>query len=146
MSENITDIVTGITNRRVKEIAEQMRDEMREIVSEHSRSGKAYDSIEIHYNNPNSGRGDFGNGAEGSLRGGFMTYVFIGSHEKSAYYLDQGNNQHGGLIYPHGKALVFQGYGRYAGKGNGRNGEYILPSVRAYEGIHFVKEVADRHR
>ena len=71
----------------------------------------------------------------------------IGSTNLHFYYADQGNDQHGGLIYPKGNALAFHGWGKWAGKGHGKpNGKYVLPSVNSYKGKHFVKDVADRHR
>lgn len=72
----------------------------------------------------------------------------IGGENLHLYYADQGNKEgsRGGRIYPLGKALVFDGWGEHAGKGKGKGGRYVLPSVSAYDGSHFVREVADRHR
>lgn len=70
----------------------------------------------------------------------------IGGRNLHLYYADQGNDKSGGRIYPKGKALAFEGWGPYAGKGKNKDGKYVLPSVSAYEGHGFVKEVADRHR
>lgn len=84
----------------------------------------------------------------GSVRAGLIRRVRIGSELREAYWAVYGNveGSRGGRIYPHGNALVFPGQGGYKGKGRSKNGMYVLPSVRAYKGHNFIKEVADRHR
>lgn len=135
---DITSAVVKITNKRVKELAEQIRDEMKAEIAGHVKTGKAYDSIRISYNDP-SGGGNFSVGAGGSMRGGFLTYVFIGSNELSAYYLDNGNGGRRRKIRPtHAKAL------RLEDGGGGTIG--YAKFVHGYKGIHFAKKVADRHR
>ena len=65
---------------------------------------------------------------------GLIRSVRIGSTELTAYYADQGNGGPGRIIRPiHAKALKL------------KDGS-IVPYVRGYDGAHFVKWVADRHR
>ena len=71
---------------------------------------------------------------------------FVGGNNLHLYYADEGNGGKGGRIYPHGNALAFHGWGSYAGKGHGKGGKYVLPSVSSYDGKHFVRTVADKHR
>lgn len=145
MAHDITDIVIRLTNKRVKELAEQMRDEMKAVIADggHIRTGKAYNSIEVHYNNATSGSTGFGlGGASGSMRGGFLTSVQIGSYEASAYYLDQGN---GGKTAVIRSTREFDRRGRRPGKLKLRDGSYAT-YVMGYDGIHFAREVANRHR
>lgn len=136
--ESITDIVTGMTNKRIKELAYEIKDEIEDILSDHVCTGAALNSFEVHFNGAGGG-GSFSAGAEGSFRGGFLTSVSIVSHEPSAYYLDQGN---GGP----GRRIVSTGYPKkrlhleHIGEG------VYARSVRGYSGIHYIKEVADRHR
>ena len=60
-------------------------------------------------------------------------HAFVGGSNLHLYYLDQGNGN--GRIYPkHAPALYLKDYGIWRG------------SVRTYRGIHFVREIADRHR
>lgn len=141
---DITSLVTGVTNKHVSALAKQMRDEMKQIIKDggHIRSGKAYDSINVYYNGRKASTADFEMGARGAMRGGFLTDVFIGSYERSAYYLDQGNGATESPITPkNGKYLIFEDTRRGKPKR-----KYFMPSVNTYEGIHFVEEVANRHR
>ena len=87
-------------------------------------------------------------GAEVARRYGLITSVIIGSELREAYWAVYGNigGSSGGRIYPDGRALVFPGQGPYRGHGHGKNGMYVLPSVKAYKGHDFLKEVARRHR
>lgn len=87
-----------------------------------------------------------GGGGVGTTAGGLLTSVRVGSTDLIAKYADEGNGGSGGRIYPHGNALAFPGWGKWAGGGNGKGGKYVLPSVSAYDGAHFVRTVADRHR
>lgn len=76
-----------------------------------------------------------GEGAMVSVSGsGLIGSIRIGSTELGAYYADQGNGGRGRIIHPtHAKALRL------------KDGT-IRKSVHGYEGTHFVREVADRHR
>lgn len=86
-------------------------------------------------------------GMRAGIDAGFITKVKVGSTLKSAYWADQGNDPGGGVIVPsRKKALAFDGWGSYAGKGHGKNGKYVLPAVSAYEGDHYVTRVANKHR
>lgn len=65
---------------------------------------------------------------------GLIHSVRIGSNDLSAYYADQGNGGSGRIIRPtRSKALHL------------KDGSYRA-YVHGYEGSHFVKRVADRHR
>lgn len=60
-------------------------------------------------------------------------HAFVGGTNLHLYYLDQGNGS--GRIYPkRAPALYLKDYGIWRG------------SVRTYKGIHFVREIANRHR
>lgn len=86
--------------------------------------------------------------AKFSTGGTLITSVVIGSDLREAYWAVFGNigGSQGGRIYPNGPALVFPGQGAYRGQGHGKGGKYVMPSVRAYRGHNFVREVANRHR
>lgn len=65
---------------------------------------------------------------------GLIRSVRIGSNDLSAYYADQGNGGRSRIIRPtRSKALHL------------KDGSYRA-YVHGYEGSHFVKRVADRHR
>ena len=85
-------------------------------------------------------------GAEVARRYGLITSIIIGSELREAYWAVYGNGHSGSRIYPHGRALAFMGQGKYRGGGRGKGGKYVLPSVKAYKGHDFLKEVANRHR
>lgn len=135
---DITDIVTGITNRRVKELAYEIKSELEDKCEEHYCTGAAARSFKVSFNGAGGG-GAFEAGASGSFRGGFLTSVSIYSNEPSAYYLDQGN---GGP----GRRIVSHGYPRRSLHLTHIGDDVYAKSVRGYDGIHYVKEVADRHR
>ena len=79
--------------------------------------------------------------------GNLITSVIIGSDLREAYWAVYGNigGSRNGRIYPDGNALVFPGQAGYRGKGHGKGGMYVLPSVRAYRGHNFLRDVARRH-
>lgn len=86
-------------------------------------------------------------GMTAGISAGFITKIKVGSTLKSAYWADQGNNAGDGVIVPtRKKALAFHGWGSYAGGGHSKDGKYVLPSVSAYEGDHYVTRVANKHR
>lgn len=121
----LVEKVKGICREHMQELAETIEGELKAECP--ARSGEAQASIGIEPID------DY--------------HIFVGGSNMHLYYADQGNNQSGGRIYPHGNALAFHGWGKWAGGGHGKpNGKYVLPSVSAYEGKHFVKKVADRHR
>ena len=71
---------------------------------------------------------------------GFITSVRIGSTLDSAYYADQGNSATG-------KFIAFVPYGGIdASKRPYAKGKVYSHGRVGYEGRHFVKAVADRHR
>lgn len=63
----------------------------------------------------------------------------IGGKNLHLFFADQGNNQRLRIIYPKGKGNGGANALRFT------DGS-IHGSARTYEGKHFVKEVADRHR
>lgn len=140
--ESITDIVVGLTNRRVKQLAEQMLEEIRETIASEMKhpersTGAAANSFSISWNGAGGG-GQFETGATGSFGGGFLTSVTISSDEPSAYYLDQGNGGSNRIIrssrYPKGSLHLEH------------IGDVYAKQVHGYDGIHYIKKVADMHR
>lgn len=136
--EDITDIVTGLTNKRIKELAYEIKGELEAFCAEHKCTGAAMNSFKVNFNGA-SGGGAFEAGASGSFRGGFLTSVSIYSNEPSAYYLDQGN---GGPT----RRIVSHGYPRKSLHLEHIGDDVYAKSVRGYKGYHYVKDVADRHR
>lgn len=138
----------SILQKVVDAVNKQMREKAEEILVEVEQAGYKYypDSQNVV---PSFHIMDKGEGGQvsGSMRGAFLTRIRIGSDLREAYWAVYGNGQHGGRIYPkNGGALVFPGQGGYKGHGRGKHGMYVMPSVRAYKGHNFIKEVADRHR
>ena len=118
---SLVEKVYEITRQRMHELAETIEGELKAECP--VRTGEARNSIGIQEIDD--------------------THIFVGGENLHLYYADQGNKKgsRGGRIYPKGKALSFWGSkSRYVGK------HYVVPSVRAYDGAHFVREVADRHR
>ena len=130
-------------------VNKQMTEKAEEILAEVESAGYRYypDSENVV---PSFRIMDKGEGGQvsGSMRGAFLTRIRIGSDLREAYWAVYGNveGSRGGRIYPHGKYLIFPGQGGYKSHGRGKNGMYVMPSVRAYKGHNFIKEVADRHR
>ena len=143
MAHDITDIVIRLTNKRIKELAEQMRDEMKDEIASggHIKTGKAYNSIQVFWNGRGAGGYGLG-GASGTVHGGFITSVQIGSYEKSAYYLDEGNGGRNAIIT---STREFDRRGRRPGKLKLSDGTFA-PYVFGYDGRHFAEKVANRHR
>lgn len=101
---------------KVTDLSNVINGELKGIVGGHTRSGLALGAIHIEGGGLSAFVG--GTGGEGTLH---------------LYYLDEGNGP--GRIYPkHAKALYLKDYGIWRG------------SVSSYAGIHFVAEVANRHR
>lgn len=146
--ESITDIVVGLTNRQVKQLAEQMLEEIRETIASEMKhpersTGAAANSFSISWNGAGGG-GQFETGATGSFSGGFLTSVTISSDEPSAYYLDQGNGGPDAVIKSTRRT---DSRGRKPGKLHlAHIGDVYAPSVKGYKGIHYIKKVADMHR
>lgn len=139
--ESITDIVVNLTNKQVKALAEQMLAEIQSTIRSEMKhpersTGAAANSFSISWNG--GGGGAFEAGASGSFHGGFLTSVTIGSDEPSAYYLDQGNGGPGRTIrssrYPKGSLHL------------AHIGDVYAKQVKGYDGIHYIKKVADMHR
>ena len=108
--------VESVIDARTKKIAEQILYELR--VECPKQSGRSSRSFHIEKNGRN--------------------YRVI-STKMTAYYADQGNGGPGRIIYPRkAKALkITNGVNRTLG---------YAKYVHGYDGTHFVKTVADRHR
>ena len=114
----LVEYVNKVANMELDKVAEDIEAEMKAIVSEHSRSGEALSAIHIEKNGEYS-RLIGASGNEGA---------------KHLYYLDQGNAGSGKRIYPKtSKALYLKDYDIYRG------------AVNAYDGIHFLKKIADKY-
>lgn len=114
----LVEYVNKIALEHIDKVAEMIEDDMKAVVSQHSRSGQALGAI--HIEKP----------AE------FIRYIGARGNEgaKHLYYLDQGNAGSGKRIYPKdSKALYLKDYGIYRG------------AVNAYSGIYFLKEIADKY-
>ena len=131
---SVLEKVVQIANKAMNTEAQQILDELKEECPK--RSGKTAESFKIMLDDSSDVK--IGTGGKS-----FLTRVLIGSKELSALYANDGNikGSRGGRIYPSGKALVFEG-----SKAPWKDNKYVLPSVRAYEGAHFVEKVANRHR
>lgn len=102
--------------KELRDLAGIIDGEMKGVVGGHTRSGAALGAIHIEMGSQSAFIG--GTGGEGTM------------HLK---YLNDGNGS--GRIYPkRAKALYLKDYGIYRA------------SVRTYAGIHFVEEIAARHR
>lgn len=124
----IEPIVKGFIDGRLEEIAEQIKHDMVSVVSQHSRSGKAVNAIRIEKLSPTS--------------------YFIGAHIGSdwrdgglhLYYLDQGNGGRDKTIYPT-RARALGPLPPHKGHPGG-----YRANVSGYDGIGFVKDIADKYR
>ena len=111
-----TRVLIDACTEKLDEVASTIESEMKGIVGGHRRSGMAVGAIHI------EDTGEFsrfvgGTGGEGTMH---------------LYYLNEGNGN--GRIYPtRAKALYLKDYNIWRG------------SVKTYEGIHFVEEIAARH-
>lgn len=105
--------------RKMEELANTIEGEMKGVVGGHTRSGLALAAIHIEGGGTSS-RFIGGTGGEGT---------------RHLYWLDSGNGGSGGRITPKSaKALYVKDYGIWR------------KSVSSYAGIHFVREIANRHR
>lgn len=115
----ITETVKAICERELDRIAQEIEGEMKAVCNDHRKNGDAYNAIHIESPTP-------------------MTR-FIGGTSLSLYYLDQGNGGRDAIIRPkRKKALLIEG----AGHTTIGHAKY----VHGYDGIHFIKEIADRYR
>ena len=138
------DKVVQITNKAMNTKAQQILEEV------HERGYYYYpDSAHVVPSFRIMSRKSGGEVTESFGTGGsLIKSVIIGSDLREAYWAVYGNigGSQGGRIYPHGSALVFPGQGAYRWHGHGKRGNYVLPSVRAYRGHNFLRDVANRHR
>lgn len=109
-------VLVDACTEKLDEVASTIESEMKGIVGGHKRSGLAYGAIHIEE------EGEFARFVGGTRGPGTM----------HLYYLNEGNGP--GRIYPtNGSALWVRPYGIWRA------------SVKSYEGIHFVEEIAARH-
>ena len=124
--------VTQIVNKKMNTEAQQILDELQEACPK--RSGKTARSFHIMGGNED---------ATVSVGGkGFIKSVRIGSTLLSAKYADEGNGGDGRIIR---STRPYDRRGIPPGKLKLSDGSFRT-EVHGYEGTHFVKEVADRHR
>lgn len=140
---SLWDKVVSISNRAMNTKAQQILDEVYE-------RGYHYYPDSVHvvpsfHIMSKKGHGEVMQRFE--TGGKLVTSVIIGSELREAYWAVYGNvgGSRGGRIYPNGPALVFPGQGSYRGGGHGKGGKYVMPSVRAYRGHNFLRDVARRH-
>lgn len=113
------EVLNVTCEQTMRELATTIEGEMRGIVSGHSRSWAAYRAIHIEMGGSTAFVG--GTGGEGT---------------KHLGWLNDGNGS--GRIHAKGRAL-----GKYPG---GIPGIGWRSSVSTYAGIHFVEQIAARHR
>lgn len=124
---SLVEKVRAISIEQMRELAETIEGELKAECP--SRSGEAREAIHIEEIDD--------------------THIFVGGKNSHLFFADQGNNQRFQRLTAKHKS--------YTRKGNPRTpmlGEYPggIPgigwraSVSTYEGKHFVREVADRHR
>lgn len=130
-------IVTGRRDDLAEQILQELKDECPK------RSGKtAEKGFYI-------SRGGHGTGTSVSLGGsvgkGGIGSVFVGSDKLTAYWADQGNGGENKIIMAKHKRKsgAMGALGEYP---DGIPGIGWKQYVHGYEGRHFVKKVADRHR
>lgn len=129
--------IIGFVRVQLKEeldkVSQEIESEMKMAVSGHKRSGAALGAIHIEEINEFS---RFVGGTNGTGKG------ITGTDHLGL--LNNGNGP--GRIYPKTRnALAFDGFGKYAGKGHGKDGKYVLPSVNSYEGLHFIESITKKH-
>lgn len=132
---SLWDRVVEIVNVKMQTEAAEILDELRAECPK--RTGQTANSFHIM-----AGKGN----ATVSVGGkGLITSVRIGSTRLSALYADEGNGGSGRVIT---STRPVDRRGRPPGKLKIMNGMYMqyATQVHGYDGDHFVKRVADRHR
>jgi len=119
-----TDTLQTACENKVTELSNTINGELKAIVSGHSRSGKALGAIHIEGGGLSAFVG--GTGGEGTLH---------------LFFLDEGNG--GKIIRP--KRRVSPRNPNHAAMLQFTDGSFHA-QARPYAGIHFVAEVANRHR
>lgn len=126
---SLESVAKGFIDGRLEEIAEEIKYDMVSVASKHSRSGRGVSAIRVEKLSPTS--------------------YFIGAHINGSdwrdgglhlYYLDQGNGGPGETIYPT-RARALGPLPPYKGHPGG-----YRANVSGYDGIHFVKKIADKYR
>lgn len=118
---DIIERVNVLCEKKLDSLAEQIKNEMVAVCLEHKKTGDAAESVFIEKTSEKT--------------------RFIGSENKHFYWLDQGNGGKGTIITPNGnRPMRFKGYkAPYTGKW------YSKWYVHGYDGIHFVRKIAQRH-
>lgn len=113
---SLVERLETVTKEKLEEVANEIEAEMKAIVAKRSSTGRESKITNV---------------PEGDMA------RFVGTTDLGLYYLDQGNGGSGSTIYPRVKrAMAFDWKGQY----------WVRKQVSGYDGIHFVREVADRHR
>lgn len=120
---DLMELVNKVCRETLDEVAEKVEADMKAVANEHFRSGAAYRAIHIEAPDDRT-----------RLIGGFG-----GEGTKHLVWLDQGNGGSGSRIYPKNSKML-----RIKDKRG--NTVAFASSVRAYGGIHFLKEIADKYR
>ena len=120
--------VNAICEEQLDSLAKQVKREMVAVCNEHRKTGAAANSVFIE----KTGEKTRFVGAPARRSDGRMT---------SFFYLDQGNGGKNAVITSNGDyPMRFKGYkGAYAGKW------YTKWAVSGYNGIHFVRDIAEKH-
>ena len=129
----VIDIVNRVMDTEASEILRELREECPK------DTGKTAASFHIMGADSQAVVGIGGSGVTKS--------VLIGSTKQTAYWADQGNAGSGPIIYPKHARRDGSNKPPMLGKyPKGIPGYGWRASVHAYEGDHFVRRVADRHR
>ena len=135
----LIETVGNILEKEMDRIAREIEADMKAEASAHRRTGAAADAIHID---------DISTGSVfgiGRFIGAYADFDSKGDGNGGThlYYLDQGNGGSGRTIYPRRK---WDRRGRpYPAKLRLKDGTYRT-SVKGYEGIGFIKKIADRYR
>ena len=120
---SLINIFEAFCDKELDRVATEIESEMKAVVAEHHKSGEAERAIHIEKKDMFT-RWIGGTGGKGTMH---------------LVYLDQGNGGRGRIIRPtRSKALRLTD-----GRGNTRA---FAKQVHGYDGIHFLEEIASRHR
>lgn len=111
-------LVRGAIEAQMTDLAGRVLKDFKAVVGKHNRTGEAQASISILEQSPQR--------------------IVVGGRNDHLYWLDEGNNHSGAIIYARGKAL-----GKWK---DGIPGIGWRASVKAYDGFHVAREVANKYR
>lgn len=111
--------VRALARKRLQKRAEAIRDEMRAMVAPHSVTNREL-KIQVHKIDP---------------------YAYaVGANDRGLYFLNNGSNP------VRGKFMSFRPYKGYWDNIDPKTGYVYFYNRAGFNGIHFVEEVARRHR